>query len=244
MLGKDWQLQSGEVPLRTKSAGFWGSFGSKRGDGSPPSISALIGEAALIALLVAFLLPAAAAAAGGASPDPPPSGGTSASIPRPDPSPHSGAVALPAISSSSHTSSSSSARPVVSTPPPVRASYSITPVGTPALRTVIGASSAAGVTSNIAPSSLQQHARPAPRTRHSRRAIALDRFLSPLGSLLAKRRELGSASSWTALAPAVARHGGVWLLLSAIALAILVIASLSLLRLVRLNGKWWEGRTS
>jgi hypothetical protein len=61
--------------------------------------------------------------------------------------------------------------------------------------------------------------------------------------MLARARDLLGLSTPSVNAPGAVHRDGVLLLLCALALAMLVVASLALLRLVRLNAQWWEGRT-
>jgi hypothetical protein len=225
--------------------------GSREGNPSAVSILAQIGEAVVLGLLLmTFLLPASAVAAGGASPDPAPqtaSGGVTASSPTPDPAPQAASTSQPAQSSPAGSSrqsvSTATSSPAHSVPAKTLASPrsggSVT-AGTSL--TGSGPPQGNGTTSLGAATS-RKHAASRVRRRHPRSVPSLNLSHPPLGLLLAHRLELGLANLSKG-APAVVRHDGILLLLSALALGVLVIASLALLRLVRLNAEWWEGRTS
>lgn len=245
MLAKGLQHLSGEVQLRTNSRGSLGSFGSRSVALRRRVLSSIGAAAAVAALLIGLIAPSSAAAAGGASPDPAPSGGASAATPLPDPSPQAGAAALRSSPSSSHTASSSTPASVVSSRPVVRVSRSIAPAE-PATRIAITPSAGAVI---AAPSSSPVRAHPRVRSarRRTRAAIAPISGIPLRGILLAPLRGFTRFTTPPTVAAAVAsriaRHAGPWLLLSAIALVVLVIASGSMLRLLRLNGHWWETRS-
>lgn len=233
---------------------------SKRGEAVPSGtdperrtrpldrVRGLIREATVLGvLLTGLVLPASAAAAGGVSPDPAPStGGATASSPAPDPVPQAARASVPSSSSSAHTSptqtsSSSSAHTQVPPAPPAQPSGPNTSNESPAPATAGTASAAVVVPVSERPSS-SGDARPARHAKHAaqlRKPVAAAHGDLLAGVFLAERRLLGGASAVvTPITTAVSRHNGLWPLLSAMALVVLVIASLSLLRQLRSE---WEG---
>ena len=212
--------------------------------GGPSAVSIVVRVAETVALgvlLVGVAMPAPAVAAGGAAPDPAPPGAPAAPGPSPDPAPQAASLSRPSASSSTPSSSSSSAQSVVSTPPRVASPPSIGSVQPPVSRTVSGGSSEGVTAATGEPRSLRGRASRDLRARHPLSATSPGRSRPPPG-ILAGKYELRGLASLAATAPAAVRHDGVLLFLSAMALGVLVISSLALLRLVRLNGQWWEGR--
>ena len=218
-------------------------------EGGPSAVSIVVRVAETVALgvlLVGVAMPAPAVAAGGAAPDPAPPGAPAAPGPSPDPAPQAASLSRPSASSSTPSSSSSSsssslAQSVVSTPPRVASPPSIGSVQPPVSRTVSGGSSEGVTAATGEPRSLRGRASRDLRARHPLSATSPGRSRPPPG-ILAGKYELRGLASLAATAPAAVRHDGVLLFLSAMALGVLVISSLALLRLVRLNGQWWEGR--
>lgn len=207
------------------------------------SVLAGVREVSIVAsLLAALVMPSAATGAGAATPDRAPAGGVSSSSPSPDPSPGATVNASPSTAASTPSSSVSVSHQSSVVTAPLATTRFGRAAASPA-RAIVASQSSLAVTSSGAPQSSRRPARTAARMRHRTAAGAPVRGLPPRALLLAPRHDFAPPAGRPTPASAVVRHDRVWLLLSAMALAVLVIASLALLRAVRLNQAWWEGRT-
>lgn len=230
------------MPLRRTPLWRHGGLGSREGD--PPAVSKLVGicEAVVVGLLLALVfIPASARASKAPPPDAAPQG-ASTSTPSPDAAPHA--------------ASRSASSPGPATVPPSEGSRGATSSGSEAAASgTLGQGSAragssspiattpsATPTSKLSPASSRRRAPPARRGHHGR-STAKPRPAANQFRLLIGRRQESSLEAASTIGHAVVRPGGVLLLLSALALGVLVVASIALLRLLRLNGDWWEGRT-
>lgn len=240
---EDEYIQTKEVPLRAWPLRLrYGGFGRRGADPSAVSSRARIGGTTILGLLlVVGSMPTATAAAGASAPDPAPQtapAGVTSSSPTPDPAPRTGSVRLPAGRFSPAFSSGHSVTPASST---VRA-----PSSGPSAATVQSSShtsSGTRTTSVHAPMPLPRRATASGRRPPARVTTASERTHPPTDLMLARARDLLGLSTPSVNAPGAVHRDGVLLLLCALALAMLVVASLALLRLVRLNAQWWEGRT-
>jgi hypothetical protein len=231
--------------------------------GHARSLVARKGAAVAVGVLLASLAagaPAALAAGGskstGPAPQPAPSSRAAAgstAAPRPDPAPGAATETRSASKPTSdpapgsQSTRSSDAQPQGSPP------SSGTPVASgdsaPALRPAVIRRAAPAQGGTLAAAVPQHHAvRPRPssrvRTRNSARPTSVARDPSPAGVTRteAGRRQLLGVSGGAAADSATERRDGLLLLIGAVALGVLVLASSVLLRrLRRLHGEWYEG---